>query len=397
MHKHIIGYKMKKKQIQTPHLTKLEKQIISFLMKDRGLSRYDISKHLKGNAGTISRTVSKLVEKKYLVENIEKTSFVGRPRLALELNHTIGYIIGLDLEATNVRGVVIDFGLKIITQKRYPLQLGCNKATVLKAICKMYKSLSAGVDGNRILGVGLGIPAPCNAETGEIISYSENLLWSNFPVKKMLERKIDKPIFTEHNVFTIAMGEKWFGFHEKVDNLISILVRPAVACALILNGYIYRIGSNTGMNIAHMKIYSNGEICECGRKGCLRIYASGRAILKKMKEMNLATNENDITLLTLAEMTNKGEKHAVEIIEKAGQSLGIALSHIINTLGIGQVVINSDLNTAGKIFLSPIESEIRNAVPETYIVPRVMFSTLNGYAGSLGSAIIALQKVCDVN
>lgn len=394
MPKHNIKNMKKKQKI---HLSKLEKQIISLLMKDRGLSRYDISKHLKGNAGTISRTVNKLVKKRYIVESKEKTPFVGRPRLPLKLNYAIGYIIGLDIEATNVRGVVIDFELKIIKERRYPLQLGCSQVTALKAICEMYKSLSSDIDTNKILGVGLGIPALCNVQTGEIISYSENPLWSNFPVKKMLERKIDKSIFTEHNVITIAMGEKWFGFHEKIDNLISILVRPAVACALILNDSIYRSASDTGMNIAHMKIYSDGETCECGSKGCLRIYASGRAILKKMKEMNLGANEKDRTLLALAEMTTKGKKQAIEIVKKAGRSLGIALSHMINILGIRQVVINSDLNNAGEIFLAPIESEIKKTVPETYVVPRVVFSTLDGYAGSLGAAILALQKICDIN
>jgi len=377
-------------------LTRLERQVIAVLMKEKGLSRYDISKCLKGNAGTISRIVGRLVERQYLIEGKEKAAVVGRPRRPLRLNPEAGYIIGLDLEATNVRGAVIDFGLRIINRRRFPLELGCSPATALEVMNKTYKELLKSIEGKRILGVGLGIPGPCNIPEGEIVFYRENLSWSGLPVKKKLERAISQPIFTEHNIFAIAVGENWFQFHGKIENLICMIIRAGVAGVLILNGEIYR-GDNDGPGeIAHMKIWPRGESCECGQRGCLCKYVSGRNLMKKMKEMNLAGGEKSVTLLRLAEMAVGGERPAVEIVRKSGRALGIAIGHMVNTLGVGQIIINSDLNRAGRVFLLPIENEVRRVVPRDIHPPQVRFSVLDGYAGALGVAMLALQKVCGI-
>jgi len=387
---------MKKRTPILP-LTRLERQVIALLMKEKGLSRYDISRHLRGNAGTISRIVSRLVDRQYLLEGEEKTSVVGRPRRPLRLNPEAGYIIGLDLEATNVRGAVIDFGLGIVSQQRFPLELDCSPAMAIKAMSKMYRELINSVEGKRVLGVGLGIPGPCKIPEGEIIFYSENPSWSGLPVKERLERKIGQPIFTEHNIFAIAVGENWFQFHGKTENLICMIIRAGVAGVLILNGSVFRGDQGTAGEIGHMKVWPRGELCDCGGQGCLRKYVSGRDLIKKMKGMDLTTKGDSITLLGLAEMACRGEKQAVRIVRKAGQALGIAIAHMVNTLGVGEVIINSDLNRAGSVFLSPVESAVEQAVPkDVHPVPRIRFTALDGYAGALGAAVLALQKISGI-
>ena len=70
---------------------------------------------------------------------------------------------------------------------------------------------------------------------------------------------------------------------------------------------------------------------------------------------------------------------------------------MINIIGVGEVIINSDINRAGRLFLVPIEDAVRRSVPkEKHLIPQIRFSALNGYAGSLGAAILALQRACGI-
>ena len=378
-------------------LTQIERQVVDLLMRTDGLSRFEVAQKLGGNAGTIARAVTRLINKDCLIEEEEKSAAVGRPRRPLGLNPAVGCFVGIDLEATNVRGVAIDFSRRILARKRSPLKLGCRPATAAREIMRVFEELSSSIRKNSLLGVGLGIPSPCDTETGTIMSYSENHSWDRFSVKGELSRQLQCPIFAEHNIVTMVLGENWFQFHGKTNNLICVLIRAGVGASFIINGVVYRGDGGYAGHISHLKVWPRGELCECGRRGCLRQYASARALLEKMKQDGLDRPGKQLNLLHLSNSALEGKQKAVKLICKAGQSLGIAIGHMINSMGIQQVLINSDLNHAGDIFLSPILKQVEEAVPEDGRPrPQVMLSALGGYDGALGAAVMALRKLCGI-
>ena len=379
-------------------LTHMERQIIQVLMKNEGFSRFEISKSVGSNAGTVWRAVNRLIRKQYVQEGEQISISVGRPWRALTLNPALGYMIGLDLEATNVRGALVDFALNTISQRRFPLPLDCSTDRAGRALLKMYRTLSAKAGRRRILGVGVGIPGFCEATEGRIISYDENPSWAGFAVKKRLAREIAHPLFAEHNAVAVTLGENWFHYHGKINNLICVVIRAGVAAGFVINGLIFRGAADGGAGeIAHLKVRHGGEICSCGQRGCLRQYVSGRALAKKMTQLGLGADEKGNTLLALAELANKGRVPASKLVHQAGQSLGMAIGHMVNILGTKQVVISSDLTKAGQIFLAPLESELQRAVPQSgEIMPKVRFSSLDGYAGALGAAVLASQEICGI-
>ena len=387
----------RKKMKHSITLTKMEQVVIDLLMRKDGLSRYEISQQLHTNAGTVARVVNRLINKQCLRENEEPIATAGRPKQPLNLNPDIGCVVGIDLEATSIRGVIIDFSLNIITRLRYPLKLGCRPRTAVNGIVRMHRELMAGAGRKRILGFGLGIPGPCDVTSGRIISYSENPAWAGFPVAETLAGDFGLEAVTEQNIIANVLGENWFQFRGGIDNLICVFIRAGVGASFIINGSVYRGDKGITGEIAHLQVRAGGEICECGRRGCLRQYASARTLLNKMKQAGLSTDGKSQTLLYLAQMAVNRNPQALKLVRKAGQSLGCAIGHIINTLGIEQVIVNSDLNNAGDLFLSPMLSEVKQVVPQDGIVaPSILLSTLDGYAGALGAAILALRKVCRI-
>ena len=147
-------------------------------------------------------------------------------------------------------------------------------------------------------------------------------------------------------------------------------------------------------NISHLKIWPKGKLCECGQRGCMRQYTSAKALLGMMKQASLDDGDKNQTIPRLVEWAVNGDNRAIRIVRKAGQALGIAIGHMTNSMGIQQVVINSDLNNTGSAFLDPINNEARRAVSDGDFNPRISFSALEGYAGSLGAAVMAMQQVC---
>ncbi len=56
-----------------------------------------------------------------------------------------------------------------------------------------------------------------------------------------------------------------------------------VGCGVILDGNIFTGKAVGGSELGHIVIVEDGELCTCGRKGCLEAYASATALIRDAK------------------------------------------------------------------------------------------------------------------
>src|ERR671931_335631 len=88
----------------------------------------------------------------------------------------------------------------------------------------------------------------------------------------------------------------------------------------------------------------DGELCACGKRGCLEMYASEPAMLRQSAEAfqqgrlsSLPTTPEE--MIALAE---HGEAAAQEIFAQAGRLLGQSIANLINIFNPERVLINGE-------------------------------------------------------
>ena len=64
--------------------------------------------------------------------------------------------------------------------------------------------------GHKLLGIGVGIPGIINLATGTLHSAANLPGWTDYPVRRELENRLNAPVILENDANCAALGEKWY-------------------------------------------------------------------------------------------------------------------------------------------------------------------------------------------
>jgi len=297
----------------------------------------------------------------------------------------------IDIGGTKVFWALLDEQGIIIKKKTEKTQCS-NEDAIVKQIVRIAKVSSNISKTKKLRGVAIALPGLVDLEG--CARYAVNLPWQNTPLKTILEKTLDVPAIIENDAKAAALGEFYYGAGKGADNLLYVTIGTGIGGALILGGKIYRGRSNIAGEIGHITINADGPSCRCGNRGCLDLYASGRAIADIAKQSLLAetksllsccrNSQTNITAKDVIEAAREGDLLSIEIIQNAGKSLGVGLVSLINTLDPDTIVLGGSIVKAREILLAPMRHVIEERGFRSVERPRISISKLGYRAGILG-------------
>ncbi len=87
--------------------------------------------------------------------------------------------------------------------------------------------------GTQPLGIGIGVPGLVNVEQGELV-FAPNLGWSHVPLRSLLMRRFDLPVYVENDANAAALAEYYFGVARGVNNFIYLCADVGLGGGIIL-------------------------------------------------------------------------------------------------------------------------------------------------------------------
>ena len=197
--------------------------------------------------------------------------------------------------------------------------------------------------------IGIGTAGWIDEESNLII-HSPNTNWKNVDLKSLLEKEINIPISIINDCSAAVIGEHTYGAITDCTNALGIFIGTGVGGGIILNNSLYQGSQGFAGEIGHTIIVEDGNLCECGRKGCLEAYCGGKAIGKIAK--NIASIDSNSVFNLLAAKTNKkitaetvsmayyeNNEEAVDIIKEISNKLAISITNFFNIFDPDAVVI----------------------------------------------------------
>jgi glucokinase len=138
-------------------------------------------------------------------------------------------------------------------------------------------------------------------------------------------------------------------------------------------------------------VVEQGNLCGCGRRGCLEAHASGRAIALRYRELvGAARRDAALDARQIAAAARTGDRTAIRVYEEAGNYLGAAIACAINILNPERVVLGGGVATDIDLFLPALQATVaERAFLEANRSLRIERTALAYNAGLLGAAAIA--------
>jgi glucokinase len=299
--------------------------------------------------------------------------------------------VAVDLGGTNLKVALFNLKYKLIEKQVFNTRQFRTKGVLIKAITNSVRNMLGhnGIGIRQVLGVGLGLPGPIDAQKG-IVHFFPNIPgWKEVPLKQLLEKSLCLPVFLDNDANLMALAEYELGAARGSRFAICITLGTGVGGGLVFGGNLSRGKSNATGEIGHMPINEEGPRCNCGGTACLETYIGNDRIAAYARKLF----KRDISLEELSRLAKRGDTRAIKVWSDVGRHLGAALVSVVNLLNLDCIVIGGGVANAGKVLFERIKEVIAQQAMRVQAEDvRVFRARLGSDAGLLGAAISVRRK-----
>jgi glucokinase len=315
-----------------------------------------------------------------------------------------GPILGVDIGGTKVAVGLIDYDGKILTQGRNPMVASGTAEAAFQAVTDAIDSLASSTPG-KIQSIGICAPGPLDPKTGVVLNPPNLPCWRNFPLAEKIVSKYRVPVKVDNDANAAALAETRWGAARGYHYVFYATIGTGIGSGIVLDGRIYHGNTGSAGEGGHVSIDYRGPVCNCGKRGCIEILASGKAIGVRARA-KLATNSNSAILElahgNLAAVTSElvgqafatGDPLAREILLETVEVLTPWLGNIVDLLDPDVLVMGGGVAA----MLKPFFDEIKNRLPAWCVNPRandipLVMAHYGADAGIAGGAALCAEDI----
>ena len=340
--------------------------VLKTFFDHESISRAEIARITGLTRATVSSIVSSFLEEG-LVERIGRgESIGGKAPVLLSIVDDARYLIGINLEQDKFIGAIINLRGEIKEEIAIPLGEKDGQGAI-ELIYQILDHLYA-QDWAPIVGIGVAAPGLINTKEGVVVN-AVNLAWQDLPLAALIRKRYDLPVAILNDSQAAAIGEYVYGLkHKPNNNLIVVSVRHGIGAGILINGQLFQGDGGGAGEIGHVVVQKDGDICRCGKRGCLETVASCRAVVSRAEELApnspdsiLSGMPNKITFERVAEAFAADDPLAQEIVTEAGRYLGASVANLISILNIHNIILTGNMTVFGDTWLESIQNSISQA------------------------------------
>lgn len=377
------------------------------LIRSEGpISRIELAQNTGLTQATISHVVRSLIRDGLVREVGRGEPTGGKPRTMLEINPDARLGIGVQLGSESIVYVVVNLRGAVVGRLRAQGAGDREPAEVIAAMAADITALldGLGVDRGLVVGIGLVSPGPIDRSRGVILHVPSLLSWSGYSLRAEFERATGLRVSLDNDATAAALGEYWLGATSDSRAYACVYMATGIGAGIVIDGTIYRgVSSNVG-ELGHMTVDVRGELCSCGNRGCLELFASPRAIIDRASaavakgELDIrltGTVQTDLATLGMAAM--RGNVVAYALLTDAAEILAAGIVSMMNLLDLELVVLaGSAFASTGSIYLDRVQHALDTSAlsRESHRI-EVRLSANVHDAAALGAATIVLQEQLD--
>lgn len=364
------------------------------LIQHRGpISRVDISDQTGLAASTVSVITSELQSSGFIRECGYATSTGGRRPRLLEINPEGGYFICADLTGSSIAVGVLDLSFRVLEEWFHEKSNVSGESLFRELVKAISVSRDWCVENNlKILSIGIAAPGLMDSSTGRIVAAS-NLDWHDLNLNEQFEQEFELPVIVENDTNAAAYGEFLYGVEheEHARNMLYISVGTGVGAGLIINRSLYTGSLGMAGEIGHIVVDTSGDLCTCGKQGCLETVVSEPAMIRNYAHLS---KEAGITIQGLVQLAESGDDNAREVLQSAGRTLGMVAGNTVNILNCDSVVFGGEAFRNGQVMFAAVTDGLSQAMlPGFERSLKIRISSLNTVAGYVGVAYSSLTTV----
>jgi glycyl-radical enzyme activating protein/glucokinase-like ROK family protein len=264
------------------------------------------------------------------------------------------WVIGVDLGGTKIELGLVDPHNRIISRRRIATEPQRGPENVADRIAACVQELQRDLPaGAAVTALGICSPGPVDHETGTLIDPPNLAGLHNAPLRQLLAERLRIPVSLEHDAKAAALGEFHYGAGRGEQSMVFIVIGTGVGGAVISDAQLFRGQHNSAGEIGHVTLDREGELCSCGRRGCVETFLSGPWLARRYLRLLGDSSSQNLTAADVAARAAQGDPLARQVMTSAGEALGVAVGSMAMILNMDLFVVGGSVAKAGDLLLEP--------------------------------------------
>lgn len=276
--------------------------------------------------------------------------------------------IGIDLGGTNMRAALVDTSGSILEQIKVSTEISQGAEQATENLLEMCRRLmeQAASGQLQVEAIGMGVAGKIDPQNNVVV-FSPNLpAMDKFPLGVRMAEALRIPVTMENDANVYGLGENWVGSAQDLSNWVGLTLGTGVGGALIFNNRLWQ-GDKLGFSaeVGHLVVEPQGLSCTCGSQGCLETLSSGRALMEGVEgavrkgklvggKLFELWQKNKLTAHEIYLCAKEGDPTSLELFQRMGWALGIAISNMFMLLGIRHAIIGGGVSASWDLFIDPL-------------------------------------------
>jgi predicted NBD/HSP70 family sugar kinase len=376
-------------QKATPRLLKHlnERAVLEQIRAAAPISRAEISRRAGISKPTVSLALESLVGAGLVREAAHDPAGPSYGAVFFEPVPEAALVLGLDLGARFLRGALCDLEGRV--RARQDVELSAPEADrAFAAITDLRDSLvrTSGLEGVALDGAVIGIPGAVDVESGRV-SLVENVSGlEDRDIRSELVARLGLPVTIENDINLAAVGERWRGVAQGVDDFAFLSIGTGLGCGVVLRGELHRGHNGAAGELDYVRAGGGDELDPCA--GAVSALAA-RLVASDGAATTLAPPFEARAIFTAA---RQGDATAAAVVAEEARRIAMHIVPLAAVTDVALVVLGGGLGANGDLLLEPVRKCLREWLPYP---PRVEVSTLGDAAVLTGALAIGLRAARD--
>lgn len=278
--------------------------------------------------------------------------------------------IGVDIGGTNIRAARVTRDGRLDGLCKVRTHASPDAAALVVGLVRDLLS-------DEVTGIGIGIPGRLDRDGRTVLSAGYVDL-AGQRLAETVASAVGRPAILDNDAHMALIAEMALGVAVGSAHVAMFTVGTGIGGAVALDGRVARGKGNAGQ-LGHLSLDPGGPACNCGRRGCSEVLASGTALNRRMRQAGLAEGTSAEALLA---RSAAGDAVATEVLAGWAGAWRSAIDTVVAVVDPDLVVLGGGLGGAA------VEA-LRRFHPDTsdWFRTSVAAAGLNDDAGVIGAGL----------
>lgn len=370
--------------------------ILNTIKSHGAIPRAEIARLTGLSPATVSGIAAELIQENLVFEKETGDSSGGRRPIMLAINPHGGCVVGIKVMEDHAIGALTDLEATPLGKLSYPFS-DISPEGVAQALSELVAELLHATESPapNLMGIGVGLAGIVDSGQG-LVRQSPFFGWNDVPLRELIQSKVNVPVYVDNDVNTLAFAERWFGAGRGINDFLVVTIGRGIGLGIVVNGQFHHGTRGSAGEIGHTVVHPGGELCACGKRGCLEMYASEPAMLRQATE---SYRQGKLSVLPktpeeMIALANQGETIIQEIFAQSGHLLGQSIANLINIFNPERILINGEGVRAGNWLFDPMQAAIdEHTMPSLRQDVSILVEPLGDDAWARGAASLVLHEL----